>query len=278
MSRLWRDQVEIFFAPGRIDRVRLSRGLKPVISSVVTELIDDVQGGKPVWEKPLQQLEQMLADAAGTGMTVTLSNHYVRYITLPPQSEITTPEEVLAYADFRMREVYGAHVDQWILSVSQWNPLYGAICAAIPQGLWAQLQEVVLRHKIKLNTVEPYLTAVLDRWSKSLNPEKTYLALVETGRICVGLLQDGIWKSIRNQRVSQDYPDALWAALDQEAVLSGQKEDEEQVLLFAPEHPSLALPQDCGWKIVPLQTDKTTVPTHYPLPVTDRAGEGVCPA
>ncbi|HNP26832.1 MAG TPA: hypothetical protein PKM20_08830 [Nitrosomonas sp.] len=278
MSPLWRDQIEVFFAPGRLDLVRSKRGLKPVQLPVVTELIHNTQPGQPDWLQPMQQLERMLSESAGTGMTVTLSNHFVRYVTLPPQTEITTPEEVFAYADFRMREIYGTRVDHWSLSISAWSPVYGAICAAISQELLVKLEEAAKHHHSKLNGIEPYLAAVLDKWIKSLDRRKSYVALVETGRICVALLENGIWQSIRNQRVLQDVADELLAALDQEAVLSGEKEPVEQVFLFAPEHPALTLPDDSGWHMVPLQTETVTVPMHYPIPVSNKVKEDACPA
>lgn len=275
MSRLWRDQLEVFFAPERIKLVRSSRGFKPIKSVAVTERISNIQGDQPTWVEPLNQLDKML-DAAGAGITVTLSNHFVRYVTLPPQSEISTPEEVFAYADFRMREIFGARVDQWVLSISMWNPVYGAIAAAISQTLLAKLQEVAVRHRIKLNYIDPYFSAVMDRWSKSLNPQKSYVALIEAGRVCVGLLEKGVWKSIRNQRILHNVAEELWTVLDQEAVLSGHKESVEYVYLFAPEHPSLTLPQESGWYFVPLQSEMIPVPAHYPALVVEEEAENKC--
>ena len=52
MSPLWRDQIEVFFAPGRLDLVRTGRGLKPVRSPVITQLIHDIHEGEPVWLQP----------------------------------------------------------------------------------------------------------------------------------------------------------------------------------------------------------------------------------
>ena len=279
MSPLWRDQFEVFLSPSRVDSVRTKRGLKAVSLPVVTELIEDVQDAHPAWLQPMQQLEHMLSeDAAGAGMTVTLSNHFVRYVTLPPQAEITSPDEVLGYADFRMREIFGSRVDQWMLSISTWSPVHGAICAAISKELLTTLEEVTTSRHVKLVGIEPYLTAVLDRWIKSLNKQKSFVALVETGRICVALMENGIWQSIRNQRVLHDVTDELWATLDQEAVLTDNKASNEQFFLFAPEHPDLTLPEESGWSTVQLQTEKISVPAHYPARVSENVKEDACPA
>jgi len=275
---LWRDQIDVFFAPGQINLVRSKRGLKPVKLPVITELISDHRDDNQVWSPPMKTLEGLLTEANGAGLAVTLSNHFIRYIVLPPQAEITSPEEVMAYADFRMREIYGTRVDHWALSISTWSPVFGAICAAISQEFLQQMQEMSVRQQVKFIGIEPYLTAVLDRCAQLLNCNKSFVALVERGRICVALLENGVWRNVRNQRVLHDTRDELWAVLDQETVLSGQKEANEEVLLFAPEHPELTLPAESGWHIVSLQTGQMSVPEHYPV-VTGKtqSEEDICP-
>ncbi len=275
MSQLWRDQIQVFLAPERVDLVRTARGFKPVQSAKVTVLCEQVQG-VPAWDSALRQLEQKLGDAAGAGLSMTLSNHFVRYIALPPQAEITSPEEVKSYAIFRMREVYAERADFWILSVSEWSPVNGAVCAAIPRELMARVEEMAARHQFKLKEIEPYLASAYDRWQKLLRGDKIYFVVIETGRICVALLINGTWYSIRNQRILQNVADELLAALDQEAVLSGNKEAVEVVHLFAPEHPGLTLPESCGWCIVPIQIGQIPALAHYPTVSADYAGINQC--
>jgi len=272
---LWRDQIQVFLAPERIDFVRSSRGFKPVQAAKITVLCKHIQG-TPIWESSLRQLEQILIDAAGTELAITLSNHFIRYITLPPQLEITTPDEVKSYATFRMREVYAERVDSWILSVSAWNPTSGAICAAIPRDLMTRLEKMAVRYQFKLKEIEPYLASVYDRWQKLLDGNKIYFAVVETGRICIAVLTNGIWHSIRNQRILHSTADELLAALDQEAILSGNKEAVELVHLFAPEHPELTLPKHCGWSIIPIQSEQIPVLAHYPSVVANNAEMSQC--
>lgn len=277
MSRLWRDQIQVFLAPGRVDLVRSTRGFKSVQTAKTTALCEFTRG-MPVWLSALQQLEKNLIDAPGTELTITLSNHFIRYVTLPPQAEITSPEEVGSYAIFRIREIYAERVDSWMLSVSEWNPINGAICAAIPRDLMTQLEALAVRSHCKLKETEPYLASAYDRWQTLLSGSKTYFAVIETGRICLALLINGIWHSIRNQRILHSAADELLAALDQEAILSGNKEAVELVHLFAPEHPELTLPKNCGWSIIPLPTGQIPVLAHYPSVVADPAEMNQCPA
>ncbi len=278
MSPSWRDQIQVFFAPERIDMVRSSRGFKPVQAPKIAKLCQKQEASQPLWEAPMQQLAQMLPDATGAEMTVTLSNHFVRYVTLPPQAEITTPEEVNAYAVFRMREIYSERVDAWVLSVSAWDPMDGAICAAIPRDLLTKFADLAARHKIKLKGVEPYFASVCDHWHETLTGTNLCLAIIERGHMCIALMNNGVWQSIRNQRVLHDVRDELRIALDQEVILSGNKENLEQVYLFAPEHPDLVLPEDCGWQVAALETERMSALAHYPTPIANHTEAGACVA
>lgn len=271
MSQLWRDQIQVYLAPQRIDWVRLSHGLKPVQTEKVI-LSCEHMPEQSIWASPLQQLEQLAQHAAKTEMKVVVSNHFVRYVVLPPQSEISSPEEVYSYASFRMREIYGAQTDAWTLSVSNWDPIDGAICAAINRELLTGLEEITVRHGIKLIGVEPYLASAVDHWCQQLSGERTYFALVETGRLCVAVWLNGVWHSIRNQKILQSIPNELLAILDQEAILSGYKTSAEQVYVFSPEQPELAFPPDSGWQIIPIQTDQIPALAHYPVLMSQETG------
>ncbi len=277
MSRLWRDQIQVFLAPERLDLARFSRGLKPVQTAKATAHCQPLQG-VVAWQSVLQQLEKNLTDAAGTELSIMLSNHFVRYVTLPPQAEIASPEEVKSYAHFRMREIYAERMDAWVLSISEWHPIRGAVCAAIPRVLMTQLEEMAARHQSKLKNIEPYLTSVYDHWQKLLNGNTLYFTVIETGRICVAILINGIWHSIRNQRILNSVTDELLAILDQEAVFLGNKETVESVYLFAPEHSHLALPADCGWNLVSIPTEQIPIPAHYPSVNAGNSEIDQCPA
>lgn len=277
MSPLWRDRIQVFLAPGRIDLVRSTRGFKPVQAAKVTVWCEPAQDA-PVWQTALQQLEKHLMDAAGAQLSVTLSNHFVRYVALLPQAEIATPEEVSSYAAFRMREVYAERVNSWALSVSEWTPLSGAVCAAIPRDLMVQLEEMAARCRCTLKEIEPYFASVYDRWQKLLDGNKTYFAVIEAGRICLAVLINGSWHSIRNQRILHNVAAELLAALDQEAILTGSKEAVERVHVFAPEHADLTLPEQCGWCIVPMPVGKIPVLPHYPSGPLDDDGVNRCHA
>jgi len=216
-------------------------------------------------EPPLAQLEQMIAGTGGADLTVTLSNHFMRYAVLAPQKNIANPAELQAYVGFHMREIFGERAMEWMTSVSAWDPIRGGVCAAFERGLFEQLGELAARCKMRLKYVEPYLTAAFDHWHQRFDDQRAWFALVEAGRFCLVLLENGGWQRVSNQRVVENVENELLAALDQEAILfSEHKEAIEAVYLFAPEHPELMLPEDCGRRVIPLHSESVPAPLHYP--------------
>lgn len=275
MSPLWRDRMQVFFAPGRIVLARSYKSIKPKPATRLSVECEHKPGGA-AWESPLAQLEQMIADADGAEVTITLSNHFIRYAVLASQPNIANPAELHAYAGFHMREVFGERAAEWMISISAWDPCSGGVCAAIEPSLFERLEELAARRKMRLKYVEPYLTAAFDHWRKRFDARRAWFALVETGRLCLALLENGGWQRISNQRIVHDVKDELLATLDQEAILfSGRKEGIETVHLFAPEHPELMLPEDCGWRIASLHTGNMPAPPYYPSAaiVPDEASE-----
>lgn len=268
MSPLWRDHIQVFIAPERIDLVRVSRSMKGLGRAVYDPRVTYLCKRSPdqrVWEAPVRKFESLIQEEADTEITITLSNHFIRYATLPPQTEITKPDEVDSYALFRLREIYGEKAENWKYSVSSWSPLEGAVCAAMDSTLIEQLEEITRQHKIKLKNIEPYLASVFDSCKQQLQGSEIYFALVETGRICIALLINGIWQNIRNQKVLNNAENELLAALEQEAILYGQREGTEQVYLFSPENPDFKLPVGCSWRIATLQPVQSYNHALYPL-------------
>jgi len=272
VSPLWRDRLQVFLAPGRVDLARLQKGIKPRQAARLAAACEQ-KPGLPAWEAPLEQFEQMIENAGGADMSITLSNAFVRYVVLTAQPSIATPAELHAYAAFQMREVFGERAATWDISVSSWDPCSGGICAAVERSFLERLGEVSARGKARVKYVEPYLTAAFDHWHKRFNKSRTWFALLETGRLCLALVENGAWQRISNQRIVHGAEDELIAALHQEAILfSVHKEADETVYLFAPEHPEFTLPEDCGWRLAHLQTESMPAPPHYPTMAEIGAG------
>jgi hypothetical protein len=193
------------------------------------------------------------------------------------ETRIETPVELSLYAEFLMRQIFGDRAGNWELGVSEWDPASGAICAGIERELLEGLQVLAVDHKARLKGAEPYLTSTIDRWRTSFDRKKTWFAVLEAERICIALLSNGSWQRIINRRMLHAAADELLSALDQEAILFSEgKKTLEEVYLYAPEHPHLTLPNDCGWRIVsPLTGSRPALP-HYPVALDPWDSEKQC--
>ena len=223
MSPLLRDRIQVFFAPDRIDLVRSFRGIKPKEDlRLVTPC--KREPSLPAWEPPLGQLEQMIEDAFGVDMSITISNDLVRYAVVSAQAQIASPGELYAYAAFHMRGVYGERVGTWALSISAWDPCGGAVCAAIERNLLERLGDIAIRRKVRLKSIKPYLTSAFDRWRKRFDGSQVWFALIETGRLCVVRCRMAPGTAARQPEEILHRPeDELLAALDQEALLFSRR-------------------------------------------------------
>jgi len=287
VSQLWRDQIQVFFGPGQVNMVGMSRGIKSEqlfrLSSVCAQAAGAIQ-----WEAPLNLLEQMTQrELGGSGslrlrrgaeLNITLSNQFVRYSVVAPQPTVANPDELMAYASFQMREIYGERINDWSLSLSMWDPFNGALCAAIPLDLQSGIEAFALRYNIKLKRIEPYLAATLDHWSRELDSKRLWFVLIEPERFCLVLLQNDSWCCVRNQRIVQNLGEELLSAFEQEAVISGRREPVEQVYVFAPEYSELELASNHGWQFVLLPGGKKSAPAHFPLSKIDGGKVGACVA
>ncbi|ODT64378.1 MAG: hypothetical protein ABS69_20455 [Nitrosomonadales bacterium SCN 54-20] len=264
MSLSWRNRVSAFLSPYRVELVRLQRHVKPGQAEKQMAACERADEGT-TWGATLVQLKRMLPAETGADIHILLSNHFVRYAVIPPQSKIETPAELQTYAAFQMQEIYGERAAEWELSISSWDPATGAVCAAVERSFLQELEELAASQRMKLKYVEPYFTSVFDHWHDSFDNGRTWFALIETGRLCLALLEGGAWLRILNQRILEDVEEELLVALEREALLfSVPAGTASQVRLFAPEHPDLILPEGSGWQIVPLEDKARPAPAHYP--------------
>lgn len=275
MSLSWRNRIQIFLAPDRVDLTGIARGIRPVQQFRQSGVCVQEDDSRQQWKAPLQLLEQMLAQVdgdfrRGAELHVVLSNHFVRYGVIAPQPSLANPDELMAYAGFQMREIYGERIDDWELSLSAWDPCGGAWCAAIARDLQSGLEALVRRLEIRLVRTEPYLAAAFDHGSKQLTGKQIWFVLVETGRFCLVSQREGIWCCVRNQRIVKHLQEELLSALELESIASGLAEAAGPVYVFAPGFTGLLPESVLRWQFICLSKEEFPIPVHFPGESGDR--------
>ena len=145
---------------------------------------------------PLEDFERKVAALRGrAGVTVVLSNHFVRYALMPQQGGAATPGEELALARFQFAKIHGERAKSWELRISD-----GLACA-IDSALLSELREIFKKHKkAKLVSVQPWLMTAFNRSRRSIPRDGAWLLLEERERCCLARLAAEGWASVHNGR------------------------------------------------------------------------------
>lgn len=260
MSLLWRDELRVVMAPDQLVLVRLAWTFttRGPLRRVVLKSIADCPasgGGMDSWDAAITTLDAELSRLSGRKMSarVILSNHYLRYTVVPWNETLSDAAEEEAYARHCFRQQYGGSADQWELRLSVEPPHVPHLASAVDTRLPAALRSVFQRNGIQLTSIQPRLMAAYNNCRHTLKDVSAWFALYEPGRLCLALLQQGHWNSVRTMRIGDDWRDTLAVHLEREALLTEPDEATRAVFLWAPELGTAALPESGRWQIHNLQ-------------------------
>jgi len=229
---LWRDRIEIFLAPDRVELTRIARGLRPrpgLTHSQSCEVRPDGDGASAVEAlgRALGTLAWKNADAS-----VTLSNHFVRLALVPGAGEVARGAERLALARHQLRLVYGERADAWEAVLGEPGGGSG-VAAAIDPVLGVALRDALGVGNIALRAMRPFLADAYNSARAFFAPGPAWLAVVEPGRVCVAHLDGTRWLALRCQRVQGAPEAALPLILEQCRLTGGIEADTAEVCVVA---------------------------------------------
>lgn len=217
MSRWSAERLHIGLAPGRVDVLRLGARLgraAPLERAVPCEPV----AGQPAWQAALQALQAPLAELGrrGEGVAVVLSNHFVRYLVLPWQAELSGATEIEAWARLQFEQTFGAAASEWTLRIAA--PGWGRplVACAVDAALLEQLGQQLTALGLRLASLQPLLMAAYNTRRRGFKGA-TALAVVEAGRVCLGVMDPQGWRQIASRRAGAD--DDTTAAIEQELAL-----------------------------------------------------------
>lgn len=204
MSPWSAERIRIGLAPDRVDLARL--GFGPRRKAIRQHSVAcAATAGEAPWQAALDALDAALAEFASRGgsVTVVLSNHWVRYAVLPWQPEVTSAAEVEQLARLHFDRSFGPAAAGW--TIRNCDTGYGAahVACAVDTALIAELRARLAAHGLRLASLQPLLMAGYNEVRRSLTGN-TALAVVEPGRVCLGLLDQDRWIDIASRRAGAD--------------------------------------------------------------------------
>lgn len=260
MSPLLRDELRVVLSPDQLVLVRIAREFtrRGLVRRVLAkELISfaSAAGGEAPWEGAIRALEAALPGVAKrkTAATLILSNHFMRYTLVPWSEALSDEAEQMSYAQYCFRQAYGAAVENWELRLSLGPAGIPQLASAVDGRLLQALRLLFLQSGVVLKSVQPYLMAAYNNCRPRLQNRSAWLALFEPGCLCLALLQQGRWASVRSMRIGADWREQLPRILEREACMGASDSVPEAVFVWAPALEKSKLPDSGRWQMHPLQ-------------------------
>jgi hypothetical protein len=216
--RLLRDRLLASIEPSRVCWVRLAGAISPRI--VAKRSVEATSaGGDASWQSPLAALSQELNGLGSEALdvSVVLSNHFVRYVLIPPAEGASSVEEELALARFHFAKVYGERAKAWHVRLAPGRRNAPRLSCATDSDLVDALKACLPASGThRLVSVQPYLMAAFSTWRDGVPGEGAWMLLLERDRACVGLYCRGGWRAIRNTSGRYPNPDDWLRLLERE--------------------------------------------------------------
>lgn len=247
MSPLWRDQLRIVLCPHQVILARFGRGWRPRLLTKKILTCASASTG-PAWQVGLDALiaETQKPEWQKADAVVILSNHFMRYVLIPWVDALSDETEQTEYARDRFASVYGEASKQWDVRVSLVQAGTAHVASAVDRALIEALEAACKKNHLRLTSIQPYLMAAFNQWRKQFQEGVQWLVLAESGRLCIALLQNGVWRWLRCQRADAAALDDLPLLLTREKYLANVHDNGKNVWLYAPEQKDPP-PADTDW-------------------------------
>lgn len=262
MSLLSRNELGVVLYPEQI--AFLHTGHKLTLRGRRTETRNDnvipcetaVESEMP-WQNAIRTLEAALPSIiqGKPAVSVTLSNHFMRYLLVPWLDNMSEEEE-MAFARHCFRETYGNTADSWSVRISPGRAGVATLASAVDTRLLEELRESVIRLGLKIKSIQPHLMSAFNSCSRSLEGRSAWLALLEPGSLCLAALQKGQLSWIRTLRISDAWNEELSTILQREVYLADTGMDMEEVFLWAPHIEAMNIQSVGRWKFEQTQSSE----------------------
>ena len=281
MSPLWQDEVAIGVAPGRIELVRWSRGLKPVLAEAQVVLPAGTGEDTPAQMRPARQgasgagevADHRGSERAGAGARwqnwgeavaalahalseprwqrararVVISSHYTRFALVEGAAELAREDERAAFVDLRLRAIYGERADDWQLACTPFSGSGRAVACAIDRGLLEALRECTAAARVSLASAQPYLVAAFNAAADAVRGERVWFVAVEEGRIAMAAFAHDQWVGVHSEPVGRDVAESIASMLAQDALLREAADGECRAYVCAPRWLGRLVAPGPGW-------------------------------
>jgi hypothetical protein len=179
-----------------------------------------IDEGFHAWAVALETLDRLLGEYTrpGAELSVVISGHFSRFCLVPWSEQISSPAELLGFAQLCFEDLYGVPTQPWNMVLSAEPAGYDRVATALPQDLLTHLRTLVTGRGLRLRSVQPYLMAAFNHFDKSFDAGDFLFVVAEPVRSVLLLAREGRWASVRSVG-SSDSDAALTALIGRESQL-----------------------------------------------------------
>lgn len=232
-----RDELRILIQPQRLVMLRLNRkfGNETIIDRhdiALTSTEDAHDAGlKPMfqdmWRPAISALRSALSDPRWQQAipTIVLSSHFVRYALIPWNAELTNAAERNAYLRHCFTLAYGEAAMSWDLRLSPAGFGQSAIASGIDMSMLEAIRIELEQVGLPIQNIHPNLMLAVNETRAYLGKEGAGMSLCfvskEPGRLCIGLVEKGQWRSLKSVVAETDISAQLQALIQRESIMTG---------------------------------------------------------
>lgn len=232
----WSDELRVFLHPRQVVLLRMARGSRRrVIHQQALPCAETV--GTPAWQAPVAALKAVLHDQRWRGARprLVLSNHFAHYALVPWSAQLSEHGERQAYLRHCFGLAYGEPARQWDLRMSESGVDMPSLASGIDRALIDALRDALGAAGMPPAAIHPHLMVGANASRRWLGRGKVWFAIVEHGRLCLSLLDNGVWTLVRNQAADADWSRQLETLLARESVLPGDHRRDWPLVVYWPE-------------------------------------------
>jgi len=219
-----------------------------------------IDEGFHAWAVALETLDRLLGEHTrpGAELSVVISGHFSRFCLVPWSEQISSPAELLGFAQLCFEDLYGVPTQPWSMVLSAEPTGYDRVATALPQDLLTHLRTLVTGRGLRLRSVQPYLMAAFNHFDKSFDAGDFLFVVAEPVRSVLLLAREGRWAAVRSVG-SGDSDIALTALIGRESQLQASTSERPlNVYLHAPARID-SRPDVPGVHLRTLEVDRTSV-------------------
>jgi len=233
VSPSWHESIRLGLCPDRVVFAVYGRGLRPAVLEKGTVPVKP--HGQEPWRAPLAALPDVLKEHAPrtTEATLVVSNHFVRYLLLDANPDLSGRREWREYAMHRFEKTYGAKAVSWDVEVAETRSPLPRIASAVDRALIEGVIAAFNGSRARLVSIEPYLATAFNRVPAAMTGSSFWFVLQEPGRVLLALIREGVWQCVRGRRAGARWHEDLARMVERERALLRRTELCREILVSA---------------------------------------------